>query len=375
MLTGYYGRGNFGDDFILSSLVDFIADRTDLVVEVLSGSRLVKNNWRATRATVLPRTLTGYLRGIRRVDAVMVGGGTIFHDSNCGRHRLRYWFVLVLWLMKLTIARALHKRVLIAGAGVGPLRSRTARILSALSFRQCSKIGVRDTASATTLAELGFADKTLFGFDLAILGHARVRAAANGERDSGPVIGVAPVSFTIFTRGGEEYTVRYWDHFVRALERQMEFDRRLQVRVFALSRGGQEARDDGIARQIVDCLRLSFPGRVEIHRYDGDVWATVQAIAGCRWFIASRYHSLLTAYLCGCYVAAVPYNRKVRDLALQIGLGDEAIIPVSRIITEREWGVLLQRLSRDDPLFVPTLAPDEAAAQAEGGLAGVIAGC
>lgn len=368
LLTGFYGRGNFGDDLIISCLVDWLADHRDIKIVVLSADTAVAHNWRTEDVDVLPRTACGYWRGIGVTDVVMIGGGTIFHDNFNGTQLFRCWKVLLFWLIKVTSAKLRTRTVLIAGAGVGPLSSRLGRLLSFLTLVQCMRIGVRDSPSAASVESLNLRSNIVLGFDLAALGLDRVRGAASGMHNATNIIGISPVSFSIFMAKGKEHTASYWRECTEAIAIHMAVDRNLKVKIFALSRGDKDERDDGVARYMRERLEASFPNRTEMHFYEGRVWATVDAMRACSWFIASRYHALLTTYLCGCRIAAVPYNRKVRDLALQIGIGEDAILPTSRIVRKEEWNLLIQRLRSNDAAFIPSLAPQGAKRQAAVGL-------
>lgn len=81
------------------------------------------------------------------------------------------------------------------------------------------------------------------------------------------------------------------------------------VRVFALS-----AADRSIARALADRL----PASTELHRYDGDVHATMAAIASCRVLVSERLHGAIAAVALDVPTVPLAYASKCDDFWLSV---------------------------------------------------------
>lgn len=349
-----------------SCLLDELTRHYKECIFVLAGRADVISDLSFSNVRVMPRTLSGYIRTLARSSTVVVGGGTIFHDSFRGKYLVSYLMKLAAWVAKLAVARALGRHVFIVGAGIGPLRSMPGKIISFLALGLCNRIGVRDQASLKTIQSLKLGHKAEVGFDISALAQSGFQDRAINHQTEEKYLGISPVPFTPFSIKNSDRTKVYWESLAAVLRERLEKDHKLRVRIFVLSGGGTiEHDDEGVAKMLTDNLALAAPERIELVTYDGcNIWAIVRSIAECRYFIAARYHAAMVAYLAGCYLAVVPYNRKVSDLALQIGLNKRAILSIEQPLEQAEWMEILDGMFRNSKDFLPQLSPESARTQA-----------
>ena len=122
LLCGAFGQDNPGDEALLDSFVAALATDELLVTTTepdVAGFRAIEP------------TVRGVMRAFRDVDAVVVGGGTIFKTLHpaAGRHPLA--LLARTWLLQ---AAARTRRIPFALVGVGAGRAPIAACRSPLAF-------------------------------------------------------------------------------------------------------------------------------------------------------------------------------------------------------------------------------------------------
>lgn len=149
IICGAYGKGNCGDNAILSAIVSQLRHiDPDMPICVLTRSP------RETRQcagvdTIYTFNIFAAGRRMRHARLYISGGGTLMQDATSTRSLLYYLFSI----------RQAHRKgckVMLYGCGIGPIsrarnRERTARVLDACA----DTISVRDAYSMDTLTELG----------------------------------------------------------------------------------------------------------------------------------------------------------------------------------------------------------------------------
>ncbi len=149
VLCGAYGRGNAGDEAILSAIVTELHSLdSNLPICVMS------RNPRQTRRLCHTRSVFtfhyfGYRREMARAKLYINGGGSLIQDVTSRRS---LWF----YLSTLSTAHRLGCRVMMYGCGIGPLRHNYDRRISAKHINRCvDVITLRDRDSMEELRDLG----------------------------------------------------------------------------------------------------------------------------------------------------------------------------------------------------------------------------
>lgn len=148
VISGYYGYGNAGDEAVLAGLVDvFRAAVPGLGIAVASGDPEATRRLHAVDAFHRYRWRE-FQEALRRCDALVSGGGSLFQDVTSRRSIYYYLGVLAL-------ARWCRRPVMICGQGIGPIRSPLARRLTRALLNRTQLVTVRDPDSVQTLDALG----------------------------------------------------------------------------------------------------------------------------------------------------------------------------------------------------------------------------
>ena len=148
LISGYYGFNNIGDEAVLRTVVDNLRGSfDDIDLTILSHNPAdteEKFHLRAIPRMSLPRIIGA----VRRCDMLISGGGSLLQDATSPFSILYYLFIIALALL-------LRKKVFIYSQGVGPIRRRLSRRLTARCLRRADGICVRDQSSAELLEQMG----------------------------------------------------------------------------------------------------------------------------------------------------------------------------------------------------------------------------
>lgn len=149
LLLGYYGFGNFGDEWSLAEVAAAIR-------EVLPAAELtvISGDPEATELlhglVAVKRTPQQIRRAIKECDLVVCGGGSLLQDVTSSRSLLYY--LSLLWY-----AIRNNKRIILWGQGLGPLIRREHYPLVKKVLDQTCLITLRDRNSYALLQEVGVA--------------------------------------------------------------------------------------------------------------------------------------------------------------------------------------------------------------------------
>lgn len=356
LLIGHYGAGNTGDEAMCRALIASsppeLRARLVLVAKTGTGDRGT-----AGRLTLRPGALA---RALFRVDGVILGGGTHFHDEYVGRTYVEHLGSMSRHVLVYALTRLLGGRVIWVGVGVGPLRRAPARLLFRAAAGTCSLITVRDRASFERCRAL-LSERRLRvvrpAFDLAALLPAP--SPREGRSSGEIVLGVSVMNLAGFRGFGPEAAAAASENLAAGLGRALAERDSLHIRIFII---GQSRREDD--REASSRLRRSLeraaPGRVGLVEHDPDPERTLGRFADCDAVLATRYHSLLFGYLAGCRLAALAYNEKVADLCEELGLGPRAVIRPEDAVDREAVDATLHGLLAGDEAFAPTLPLEEA---------------
>ncbi|MGQ9488298.1 MAG: polysaccharide pyruvyl transferase CsaB [Armatimonadota bacterium] len=299
VICGYYGFANAGDEAVLAGLVHGLREAGySESLTVLSADTAYTE--REHGVSALPRThLQGVWRALRRCRVFVLGGGSLLQDVTSARSLVYYLGVHVL-------ARRAGCRVAWIGQGIGPLRRRWVRWLTAWAGRDADVVVVRDMASAELLRTMGVSQVQV-GADLSFLLPSAdieygwsVLQTLNIDRQSA-LIGIAPrrwvgdrVEMTVALAETARYARQTWGTQTLLLPMQASQD-------------GEVVR--AIASRVPDAVILSQ--RLSVR----DVQSV---LACCQVVVGVRLHALMLAAASGIPALAISYDPKVRAFWEQV---------------------------------------------------------
>jgi polysaccharide pyruvyl transferase CsaB len=343
MIIGFYGSGNFGDDMMCVALARLLTENTNAKITILARDPEVHASLKSHKLDVRRWSAAEIWRSVHQSDILCQGGGTNFHDSYAGRKLIRHWCNLTLWAAIFWIARLRRKRVLLLGAGIGPLRRPLTKCLSRIAFSACASIGVRDQASARTLSGTHYSGPCEIGFDLAAVRVPTMtqRARSRGER---LVLAISACSLSEFL-GSADLNASYWSNLGQAIS---IFNEQQPIRVkFCSLYTGASSDSDELAAEII---RNQLPKDLALEhaKYDGSIERFALEFSAADLFLCTKYHAAVMAYLWSCNFAVITYNRKVADFADEIGLPGRRRVDASRPQPVDVWLQVLHELASGD---------------------------
>jgi len=142
LISGYYGFENFGDEMILSILVNHLKS-IDADVTVLSYNPKLtakKNKIKSVNSFSINKLLFEIIK----TDILISGGGSLLQDVTSIKSLIYYSIVILLALI-------FGKKVIIFAQGIGPLNSEISKFIVFNLLRFCTLVTVRDEKSQKLL--------------------------------------------------------------------------------------------------------------------------------------------------------------------------------------------------------------------------------
>jgi polysaccharide pyruvyl transferase CsaB len=318
LLSGYYGKGNGGDEALLATLLQMLPPSVTPVV--LSGNPEETNSRYGVEACDRMAPLT-VLQALRSCDAFIWGGGSLIQDTTSAVSPFYYGAIM-------TLAQKMGLKTIAWGQGIGPLKRPITRWLARQNFSGCTKVSVRDRASAALLCDWQIPF---------ILAPDPVWAL-----QSKPVPGLwdlpAPrVAITL--RNHPQLTQTRLANLTRAL---VDFQKATQT--FILLLPFQKSEDLEIAQaiqpQLKDVSKILCLEEPELLK---------GVFRGVEMAIGMRLHSLIMAASEGCRCFALSYDPKVNRLMEDLDMPgwDLANLPDDPNFISKTW---MEYYANGDPL-------------------------
>ncbi|MFN4875359.1 MAG: polysaccharide pyruvyl transferase CsaB [Aphanizomenon sp.] len=283
LLSGYYGKGNGGDEALLATLLQMLP--LDVTPVVLSGNP--EETHRHYGVECYNRmAFFSVFKALRSCDAFVWGGGSLIQDSTSIISPFYYGGLMAL-------AQVMGLKTVAWGQGIGPLLRSQTRFLAQRNFAGCTQVSVRDIASSRLLSDWSIPH---------ILAPDPVWAL-----ESKPVpelVDLPKPRIAVTLRNHPQLTENRLTNLIQALVNLQK-----ETQTFILLLPFQKSEDLGIAEKIH--TQLKDVSRV-ICSEDPQVLKGV--FRGVEMSIGMRLHSLIMAASEGSRCFALSYDPKVNHL-------------------------------------------------------------
>jgi polysaccharide pyruvyl transferase CsaB len=308
LLSGYYGKGNGGDEALLATLLQMLPPHVTPVV--LSGDP-EETSRRYGVESYNRMAFLQVIQALRSCDVFIWGGGSLMQDVTSTISPFYYGGLMA-------IAQVLKLKTIAWGQGIGPLLRPQTRWLAKGNFAGCIQVSVRDRSSSTLLSNWNIPH---------ILAPDPVWALA-----SKPVAELADLPkprIAVTLRNHPQLTETRFANLTRAL-----VELQTATQAFILILPFQKSEDLGIAEkiqlQLTDNSKILCLEEPEILK---------GAFQGVDMVIGMRLHSLIMAASEGCRCFALSYDPKINRLMedLQIPGWDLENIPDDVDLISKTW--------------------------------------
>jgi polysaccharide pyruvyl transferase CsaB len=327
LISGYYGRGNLGDDAILSAVLAELADvhpKMHPVVVARSGGRgsqLPGVPW--LDATDSPSVLDA----VRSSSMVLVGGGGLFHD---------YWPTdpsglldeaasdMARQVSLLLLAQGFRIPTVLFAVGVGPLRTEASKSMARLAFRLATRATVRDRYSYERLEEVGLDSQTLDSIQISAdptvrLSLDRPDAVESDHTRTSKRLVLVPRFWDFDVE--PETTARHLAQVADSFAEKPEWS--VSLVPFQASSGNSYEDDLAVCRMVHG--RMAFASKALIVDKPPGWDDAAALISQADLVLAMRYHAVLLAARLGRPVVGLAYDPKIHSLMTDLGIADSCL--------------------------------------------------
>ena len=311
LICGYYGYGNSGDDLLLR----IITENLHRQVPGIDISVLTKSP-RQTARTCSVRGCRRFnpfslFAAVMRSNLLISGGGTLLADNTSSRSLFYYTFII-------RLARALGKKVMVYGSGVGPVSTQRNRVRVLKALGCCDKITLRESSSLNEIAD--YINET--GYSNDILSKAEVTADPAFLMRLPDPLWQKQIAARLGLINGRNYfavALRPWKDNAADIEEQTAEAARVLFRRFGLSPviiAMQASFDLPMAERIAELIPETKP--VVVHGLTAPETASI--IGMCRFSVGMRLHSIIYSAVAGVPSVCISYDPKVDALAKELEL-------------------------------------------------------
>lgn len=288
VISGYYGSNNFGDECILSVLIEKLKEyNLNITVLSLEPEKTSKiNNVKSVKSFNLPAAI----KEIKNSDMLISGGGSLLQDVTSVKSLFYYLFIIFL-------AKFFKKKVFIFAQGIGPINNIFGEYWCKKLLKKVDFITVRDDKSQFLLNTWGIKAHLvcdpLFGLNL-------------GTPNPLEKVGVQLRSIKALD-----------EQFLNALAIQVEkkfFDKKIEI--YSL----QDSLDKEICSRFKTMLKNLNPNIQTEIIFKKTPKEIIKHISELKFMIAMRFHACLIAAKYGIKTLALSYDYKVQKLAEELKL-------------------------------------------------------
>ena len=325
LICGAYGKGNSGDDAILSAMVHELRSK-DPDIPIYVTTRSPKRTALDVGAGGIYTFDLPRLRSRKKKTSLYLsGGGSLIQDATSTRS---LWY----YLRSIRSAKKLGNQVMMFSCGIGPVRWRLNRRLAAGAInRYVDVITLRDRNSRQELEDLGVqgipvkvtADMA-FLVDPAPEEQAEAFCEANGPRTDRPWFILAPRPWA----RTKQYYADYANTAIYAAETYGFHPVLLAM---------EPVKDHPVCQEIADLIRAEGVA-CEVLDAPVDACMTVALIRRAEAVLGMRLHSLIFAAAQGTPFIGIAYDPKISGFLEYIGQGE--CCSLDEISTDRLKGML-----------------------------------
>ena len=287
VISGYYGAGNFGDELILSLLLEKLKDCKVTVLSHNPRKTFETYGVHSVHTFVYPLVL----KAIADCDVFISGGGSLLQNETSPKS---LWF----YTSMIRLAKIAKKDVVIFAQGIGPIKGPFSTWLTKNTLKKADYISVRDEKSLELMKKWKLKQAKLVCDPVYSL------EVSQPERTG--KIGIQLRKF-------HNLTDELFDNIVHQIKTRYYAK---EIELLSL----QDSMDIGVSRIFINKLKDVDPNINVKLLYNLSQKEIIDHISKYDCFIGMRYHACLVAVKYGVKTLAIAYDPKVEMLAKDEGI-------------------------------------------------------
>ncbi len=288
LISGYIGFKNFGDDVMLQTLVHHLKEKGCQITALSSDVNSTKENFGIN--ALYYKSPSAILKGILTTDILISGGGNLIQNETSTLSLLYYLFIIFL-------SKLFFKKVIIFSQGIGPVRGRFFKWLSAAILRKADIITVRDIYSQRILSKRKINSK--FTYDACWSFKTPPYNPQN-------IVGLQVRDYDCFHKDFYKNIAKYTDMFFSDYE----------IRIYSME-NKNDAKECYNLEKALKLRNSNLRTKVVLYKNPDTV---AEEFSHLKYLIAMRLHATILGLKYGVKVLPVSYSVKVRNLAYEFNL-------------------------------------------------------
>lgn len=289
VLSGYFGFKNFGDEAILSVLVNKLNELNHSITVISSDTHYTKSKFKNVRS-VNTFKLFDIIMAITKSDYLISGGGSLLQDVTSLKSLIYYLIIIFLGLI-------FGKKVVLFAQGIGPINSSFGQYLTKTLLKHCAYISVRDEKSL----------KLLQSWDISadlVCDPVFSTKISNVEKSN-----TVAVQLRDFKTMSEDFI----DRLAQVISKEFN-DKTIEIYSF------QDEIDKDICLKFEKSLKLLNPEMKTVLHTGLTDEEIVSGISKADYLIAMRFHAIIIGLIASVKTLVIDYDIKVQKLAEEFGL-------------------------------------------------------
>lgn len=289
VLSGYFGFKNFGDEAILSVLINKLQQDKHRITVISSDPKYTIQSYKHIRS-VYTFKIPDIIGAISKSDILISGGGSLLQDVTSLKSLIYYLFIIF-------IALLLRKKVIIFAQGIGPINNPIGQFITKSILRHCDYVSVRDDKSKALMDKWGIKADLLCD----PIFSTKINTSNKEE-----IVAVQLRNFRIMSED-------FIDRLAQKVSKEFP-DKSIEIYSF------QDSIDLEVCQRFQKAIKM-LNSDIKTTLYSNLTnEEIISKISRAKYMIAMRFHAIIIGLIANSKILAINYDIKVEKLAKEFNL-------------------------------------------------------
>lgn len=289
VLSGYFGFKNFGDEAILSVLINKLKDSKHHITVISSDPEYTMKSYKHINS-VYTFKITDIIGAISKSDVLISGGGSLLQDVTSLKSLIYYLLIIFIGLF-------FRKKVVVFAQGIGPINNSIGLFMTKSLLKHCSYVSVRDEKSFELVKS--------WGINADLLCDPVFSTSINTNSKENTVA----VQLRNFKTMNEDFIDRLAQKICQEFS-----DKKIEIYSF------QDEIDTEICKKLETAINLLNSDIKTVLYTNLTNEETIEKLAKAQYIIAMRFHAIIIGLIAKSKILAINYDIKVEKIAKEFNL-------------------------------------------------------